>query len=908
MAITDFTWDGFLFSNPDSAFQLAEIQYQFAIQHNQPKFLSGALNIKGISRAVVGKYDQALSFFEENLDLAIELDDKSTQAKMANNLAIIYRDKGDFEKSDLYFRKALKVFNAEKNLLGQSKTCNNLGISNMNQGNYGQAFEYFDKAKNISEELNNYKEKAASYNNLGNLHKQQGNYEEAINYYNKCLTLAIENNLTREESSATNNIGSIYRVRGEYDTALVWLTKSLELKKQTDNIQGESTVYINMGATLLDKGDYTQALSYFQKSLAIEEELEEEQGIALVLANIGSTYGHIGRSLQLNNPDSAKVLFTLTKEYSQKALDIAQRIGANSPLQIGFKTLFKLNYNDNQLHDAFSNINDITHHRDRGLKYNFFTLSERDKEIYFGTMVKDYELMYDFALQHQDTLPNAVDTVLNYVLKNKAITLKSSTAMRQKILNSSDSTLISSYQSWIVLKKKIAKGGFSPEELEKVQQEAQQQEKALNRDSKEFRFFESLEKMNWKDVQSQLKPKEAAIEFIHFESVLTGDTSIIYAALVVTPQLAHPQYIQLCSETEMATLFQSISGDNLSVVKQLYGSKDNLNGKLYNLVWKPLEKALEGSKTIFLSPSGLLHKISFSALAKNKNTYLCQHHELNNLGSTSQLIDYAANTNILQDNTYLIGGVDYNTDSTKHKVWPYLPSTLTESQTIHTQLDKKGYPVTQLTGMDANEASIKDICAKAGILHLSSHGFFFANPEIAKAEIQANEFYQEEVFFRGASDEELQQLRSANVYAQWSFVDNQNPLMRSGIVLAGGNDVWQRSALAQGEDGILTAAEVANIDMHNTNLVVLSACESGLGDIKGSEGVYGLQRSFKMAGVQHLITSLWQVPDKETAEFMTLFYKYLSKTKQIKTSFLKAQKVMRKKYDPYFWSAFVLME
>lgn len=131
--------------------------------------------------------------------------------------------------------------------------------------------------------------------------------------------------------------------------------------------------------------------------------------------------------------------------------------------------------------------------------------------------------------------------------------------------------------------------------------------------------------------------------------------------------------------------------------------------------------------------------------------------------------------------------------------------------------------------------------------------------------------------------------------------------MRSGLALAGANDARSRIR-SEGEDGVLTAAEVATIDMRNTDLVVLSAWETGLGDIKGSEGVYGLQRSFKMAGVKYLIMSLWQVPDKETAEFMTKFYKRLAKINEIKGSFNSTQKEMREKYDPYYWAAFVLVE
>jgi CHAT domain-containing protein len=132
--------------------------------------------------------------------------------------------------------------------------------------------------------------------------------------------------------------------------------------------------------------------------------------------------------------------------------------------------------------------------------------------------------------------------------------------------------------------------------------------------------------------------------------------------------------------------------------------------------------------------------------------------------------------------------------------------------------------------------------------------------------------------------------------------------MRSGIVLAGANDVWVRTEKGDADDGVLTAQEVTQIDLRKNDLVVLSACETGLGDIKGSEGVYGLQRSLKMAGVKYIIMSLWQIPDKETVEFMGAFYKNLLSLKDIRGAFFEAQKEMRSKYDPYYWGAFVLME
>ena len=173
------------------------------------------------------------------------------------------------------------------------------------------------------------------------------------------------------------------------------------------------------------------------------------------------------------------------------------------------------------------------------------------------------------------------------------------------------------------------------------------------------------------------------------------------------------------------------------------------------------------------------------------------------------------------------------------------------------------------------------------VLHIATHGFFFPDP-------------QEEMSFD--YDEGSSQL---------VFKLSDHPMIRSGLVLARANHVWEGNPpLKDREDGILTAYEISQMDLSATELVVLSACETGLGDIEGNEGVYGLQRAFQMAGARYLIMSLWQVPDKETMEFMKSFYQnWLEEEMSIPVAFRETQKIMRKKYkDPYVWAAFVLVE
>ena len=175
----------------------------------------------------------------------------------------------------------------------------------------------------------------------------------------------------------------------------------------------------------------------------------------------------------------------------------------------------------------------------------------------------------------------------------------------------------------------------------------------------------------------------------------------------------------------------------------------------------------------------------------------------------------------------------------------------------------------------------------AGIIHLATHGFFLEDVE---------------------DDEDnrdvMRQLGGGSRRAV------ENPLLRSGLLMAGANRAWTGEDVIEGiEDGILTADEIAQMNLIKTQLVVLSACETGLGEAKSSEGVFGLQRAFKLAGVETLVMSLWQVPDNATAELMTGFYQLWLSGKTKQEAFATAQKKVREKYkEPYYWAGFVMMD
>ena len=172
------------------------------------------------------------------------------------------------------------------------------------------------------------------------------------------------------------------------------------------------------------------------------------------------------------------------------------------------------------------------------------------------------------------------------------------------------------------------------------------------------------------------------------------------------------------------------------------------------------------------------------------------------------------------------------------------------------------------------------------VIHIATHGFFLED----EREVKRTGF--------------MQALSKSNDQVLY------NPLLRSGLLMAGANRAWNNEdVIPDIEDGVLTAEEIAHMNLSNTQLVVLSACETGLGEVKNSEGVFGLQRAFKLTGVETLIMSLWKVPDQATSLLMTSFYSNWLNGKTKHQAFRNAQKALRQTYpEPYYWAGFVMMD
>jgi CHAT domain-containing protein len=380
--------------------------------------------------------------------------------------------------------------------------------------------------------------------------------------------------------------------------------------------------------------------------------------------------------------------------------------------------------------------------------------------------------------------------------------------------------------------------------------------------------------------------------------------SIYYTALILKDK-EEPELVYLFEERELDSVLASKGLPYNTSIDKLYTSP-----ALYNIIWKPLENKLTEASRIYYAAAGQLHLLNFAAISMAGSKTISDKYKLIQLNTTASVINKSDETINSSDNILLYGGIIYSADSTSlieaSKKYsfdgglatrsmplafggadeiPLLPGTEVEVDAIAQEAKRVGYSAKTIKGLDANEESVKAANGKqsSAVFHFATHGFFNPNP--------------------------VHLSRKESLSGGKAFMLSSDPLMRSGLMLAGANNVWSGKPIKGIQDGILTGYEISNLYLPNTKLVVLSACETGLGQIEGSEGVYGLQRAFKIAGTQNLVMSLWRIPDNTTAEFMQIFYKNLFAKKSIMQAFDEAQSAMKNKYraQPHKWAGIILI-
>ena len=456
----------------------------------------------------------------------------------------------------------------------------------------------------------------------------------------------------------------------------------------------------------------------------------------------------------------------------------------------------------------------------------------------------------------------------NSLLMTKSIQLATSLRFRNIINNSNDVKLKELYDKWI---------NSTEEQRDYVDIELELLLKVNKLDS-DFDIFN----IRWDDVRNKLKKDEIAVEFAHITRTDTKEKA--YLALILTPASDAPECVMISIDNAIEKMYR----DN--DINTLYNSS-----QVGDVIWSEIidvaQKSCPDIKTIYFVPDGVLHSMSIEYMISRGNR-MSDKYNMRRLSSSRDIVK-GGNHKASSKSAVLFGGIDYNTtvedmeyysytltqERSADQFWNYLPGTQEEIDQIVKILGSNSYTTELHSGASCIEEQFKIYSKNSPeIIHIATHGFY--KPD----ESAENE---NEAISEGIS------------------------LKKCGLAFAGANQsvLGSHNIPDDVDDGILSASEISKLDLGNTSLVVMSACQTGLGDIN-DDGVFGLQRAFKKAGVNSILMSMWNVDDRVTQSFMTEFYKGLATGLAKHQALAQAQQYVIQTYgnNPRYWAPFVLLD
>lgn len=841
--------------------------------------------------------EKAENYYLKAAGLTMQLfsDSAVEYAASCNSLGNYYYNNTQYTKSVSMhiLAKKIRAYRLGTNHADYARSCNNLGAVYLAMGEYEKAEAQVLEAKKIRaglQPVNAHADYAISCTNLANIYRDMGQYEKAEQLYTeaKNIRAGIEPLLMHPDyASSCNILADLYAQTGKPVKAEALYKEAMLIREKSSG--NKSLAYAescnNLAALYNGMKRYTEAETF-----------------ALTAKDIWDKKAPVENPNHAINRNSLGELYFKMNEYAT-SLAFFTEAGNTWKKQLGEKHPYYTGnlYSQARLYNAIKQParadslykKTMAAQAEQASRIFRFT-SEHEKQAYLQKSRTVADEYFSFCINN----PSQADAcaLYNHILLTKGIILSSLLQVRRSVYNSGDTAFIKKYEGWLDNKKQLAalysNLSVNTEKINRLEEEANTAEKWLAQRS--AAFSKAQQTASWQQIKKQLGEKDAAVEFVSFRyhNGKEWTDSVLYAALVIRKKYLLPLFVPLFEKKQL----ESIIGENnnAAAVNKLYtrgvkGIKVVRNTRpLYDLVWKPIEKLVENAAQVFYTPAGQLYRVSFAALAVDKKKMLSDNVTLLQCNSTANA-GSSHSTLTSKDKLCLFGGIAYEADTSLLKKnisrdennnqeahsqlfksnyrYSFLPGTLTEVKNISSQAKRFAIGATVISGSNATEESFKNISSNKSpsVLHIATHGFF-KEAEKDSSSLQAKKI---------------------------------NPLLKSGLLFAGAQHSINGNRLPGNEDGVATALEISSMYLPATKLVVLSACETALGDIQGDEGVYGLQRAFRMAGAGNLLMSLWEVPDKETADFMEILYGHLFRKKTVQQAFLFAQEDMKKKYRAY---------
>lgn len=815
-------------------------------------------------------------------------------------------------------QKALSIAGSRKPLSPRSLEATIWIVRNEYKlGNYKRAIEVAEQNLPLCADSAAYyklfKHLAHIYTDMHIAHKSIEIWKQVSDYYS--VTYKKENHTGALENyaGALDNYAYALAGAGRYEEAYLAASKALPLlgisRGKEHDVYRSCLSHVALYGAEIQKWDTVKQIIPVLEAILAQSPAQTTESKEFWRGNLSAIYRKMG--------DLPKAI-----EHKTKSVQMLPKLygKGESHILMGQRVLMELNLLDNRFEDGIPLARDILTANNEKVVHQFEFLNEQDKEIY----LKDYlHPSFRVVLQTLQKYGRAdaptQQLLYDALLATRGIVLKRTQQLQQIAAKNPDTSVQRLCQARSQLKKQLG-ALYSSVDSEKGAQKMLL-EKQLNQTEQQLvlklpELQKVFQNITYPMLQKALPNHGIAIEFVDYRYV-NSDTTF-YAALILKKNQVFPELVFLFKEPDLKKILGNASnipdlypkrGD--SSVQNAFWKGNERAMSLYELIWKPLLPYLDSVQTIYYTPSGLLNRVAFDALPVTDSTFLSDVHALHRCLSTGEVFFETKEPPFVIQSALLYGGIQYDAETSiayedrtrgeppvepeiqsewfrqiasergnLHRAWQELPGTQKEIKILSQLFETARIPVQVFNQHAASETHFKKLgtpMVVPTVLHLATHGFSFPAPQQSDTA---------KIVFRTA----------------------EHPLIRSGLILAGGNQAWMGNPIpSQQEDGILTAYEIANMQLTDIQLVVLSACETGLGDVRGTEGVYGLQRAFKMAGVSYLVVSLWSIDDKQTALFMEYFYKSLLDKQPIRKAFANAQNLMKLKYHPYYWAGLILV-
>lgn len=851
-----------------------------------------ATEAMGALKAGLGEWEKAKQHYQDALQIATEANEDFAQSKVMVDLLALYRTVGDIIGYNQYLKALDSLYHVSNS--AKLKTVYHLYWSNeyLARKEFAMVETQLLKCWDVMQDLpfsDREQAKLNYYSSMMNLKQQQRQYKDAIRAAKHYIeqTKILNGRNSDQQYQAYSNLCTLYALDNDSTKAFACLDS---LERGVGHSYQDKEVIANFynvkGCCYADFKKYDKAIACFDKAYKTlyDKRTEDSPSKFASLLNKSEAY------FMLKRYDDAYATFSEYVEtsrnkygetsgtYSQALFTLANIEGARGNINEA-DSLFRMSMNC-----LLVNMKQL---------WRYSTPSQREQ--FWMETLNNLSGMAAFAVKCGNFDSELTETCYNALLFSKSLLLETEKSVVDIIRKEGTDDDIANYRNLLAVNNRllVLRNNYEYNKLEIDSLTIQQREleQQLSHKCQSYNEYETYLDINYEKVRNSLADHEVVVDFSDYQ---TEDSVRQYAAYIYDKDKSHPLLVKCFDQQQLDSLLDGMQNFTLYNYEQL-------QNRASKLIWNPIEASIAKGSTVYYIPSGVMHGIALEALPLSDGTTLGQHYEFVRLTSAREIVNAHHSSKINRTAT-LYGGLQYSLDPQKMEEeskaygksdlaglvrseygvsgFKDLRNTKDEVKKIEKTLVDNGFSVKAYLGSKGNAESFVVLDGKSpSIVHIATHGFYYT-PDEAK----------DKDFLCGYTD----------------------AMSLSGLVFAGGNAAWLGKKNVDGVlGGVLTAKDIANLDFKGTDLLVLSACKTGQGKVT-AEGVFGLQRAFKKAGVGTIIMSLWNVDDKVTSEFMVAFYEQLTDKANNwnkRKAFEQTKEIIRKKHpDPYYWAAFVMLD